>query len=120
MQYAAVMIRPLTASAVLVLAVAFYACTDDDPTPPLAGFDAGSFDASRPDATSSETGAADAPSESGIDTGAADAEPDASDAGPGNDAAVDASDACVRSTGLVAWWPGDGTAQDIVGGNDGT
>ena len=32
-----------------------------------------------------------------------------------------AKQACVHSSaGLIAWWPGEGDARDIVGGNDGT
>ena len=40
---------------------------------------------------------------------------------PGIVEPVAAQSSCVPSPGgIVAWWPGDGNANDIVGGNDGT
>jgi len=32
----------------------------------------------------------------------------------------DASSGCVSPSGLVSWWPGDGSAIDLLGGNNGT
>lgn len=78
--------------------------------------DAARIDASVPDATLTDATLTDAindrddASDSAGDSGI-DAAPDAGDAAP----------ICVAPpSGLVAWWPGNGNAVDVVGGDDGT
>jgi hypothetical protein len=110
--------QPLTfrrSTGTLGLGLLLAACSGAVSTPP--GRDGGLFDAGL------ETG-----SEASLDTGTDAADDTAADTSPGPaDSSGDApsapdapAEAClVPPSGIVGWWPADGSFQDLVHGNDG-
>ena len=64
-------------------------------------------------------GAAAGARSAGGGTGAAAGDQEASDADAGS-AGAGVSQCVAQPAGMVAWWPGDGNARDIVGNHDGT